>query len=244
MRYQPQACKWILAGMLIFFQPAAVAGVYHYVDDNGRKIFVDRKSQVPPEYREDVRVLESARPRKTSSDVDSPLVESDEPVERQRQHLQAYLKKLETPVEIHNNSVIVPVQATYGSRVLNLNMILDTGASRTMVYSQKIATLRQPKRAAGKVQVADGNVLDTHQVTFSRLQVGPYSMESAPVGVIDHMGMSRHDGLLGMDFLRQVDYEVDFERSLIIWARDEYRKAQDALSKLDQRDENPDEIAE
>jgi len=32
MKYHPQACKWILASMLIFFQPAAVAGVYHYPD--------------------------------------------------------------------------------------------------------------------------------------------------------------------------------------------------------------------
>ncbi len=232
--------RWMLAGVLVAVQSAASAAVYHYVDESGRKIFVDRKSQIPTQYREHLEVRgQSGPPRKAQAAVDMPDTEQDEPIDRQREHLREYLASLETPVEIHNNSVMVPVQAQYGSRTLSLKLILDTGASRTMVYSHAIAALRQIKRPAGRVQVADGGVLDTHQVTFSSLQVGPYSLESAGVSVMDHQGFSRHDGLLGMDFLRQVNYEVDFERSVIIWARDQYRKARDELDQLDQRAEQP-----
>lgn len=51
--------------------------------------------------------------------------------------------------------------------------------------------------------------------------------------VIEHKGVSRHDGLLGMDFLRQAKHEVDFDRGLIIWQPEYYQQAKEQLEALD-----------
>ncbi len=225
--------RWMLAGVLVAVQSAASAAVYHYVDESGRKIFVDRKSQVPERYRDQLQVR--ARSASPSSRVLSkqPEDEGELTPQQQRDKLQAYLRKLETPVKILNNSVMVPVTLTYAGRSLTLELVLDTGASRTLVYDDAIALFNQIKRPAGRVQVADGAVLDTHQVNFRYLKVGPHTLDSPSLTVMAHKGSRRHDGLLGMDFLRQVKYEIDFDRSLLIWEPEYYQQAQDNLAQLE-----------
>jgi len=229
---------WILAGTCFLTAPVVVADVYHYVDDRGRKIYVDRKSQVPIQYRDQLEVRAERKPaRQSRSLMDAPELEGAVSIQSQRRQLETYIKSLETSVKIMGNSVLVPVKVRYGNRTASLQLVLDTGATRTVIHSNALKSLKVYKRPAGKAQVAGGGIIDTHSVTFDSLEVGPYDIESVSSGVIDHQGVSRHDGLLGMDFLRQVQYEVDFDRSVVIWSRDQYREAQANLAKLDTLEE-------
>jgi predicted aspartyl protease len=66
--------------------------------------------------------------------------------------------------------------------------------------------------------VVGGAVIEAHQVTLSRITVGPHTRENAAVLVIPHKGPAvKYDGLLGMDLLRGLKYSVDFEKQILLW---------------------------
>jgi hypothetical protein len=53
--------------------------------------------------------------------------------------------------------------------------------------------------------------------------------------VIDHQGASvGNDGLLGMDFLMNVRYRIDYDRQLILWEPDRYQQLETLLRQLDE----------
>jgi hypothetical protein len=52
--------------------------------------------------------------------------------------------------------------------------------------------------------------------------------------VIEHQGPAvGSDGLLGMDFLMNVRYRIDYERQLILWEPERYQELQTLLQRLD-----------
>jgi len=225
----------IAVGLCVVAQ-AATAEVYHYVNNEGRKIFVDRQSQIPPEYREQVVVKKSAAKK-------APLVEppaSAEPVEgaspeEQIASMKSYMQKLETPVQLRGNSVLVPVRVTVGRRNATLNLILDTGATSTVIHDDALRGLGAGTSRNGSAQVAGGAVIETRAVTFDCFEVGPYTLDSVGASVIAHENPGQYDGLLGMDFLRSVKYEIDFDRSIVVWERDKYDQARRNLEQLQAR---------
>jgi hypothetical protein len=53
------------------------------------------------------------------------------------------------------------------------------------------------------------------------VKIGPYDMPDAPVSIIKAKGPALgFSGLLGMDFLRNVKYTVDYENQVIRWEPD------------------------
>lgn len=225
-------------GMCLATQPV-LAEVYHYVDEHGRKVYVDRKSQIPAQYRDDVVVKQSRKVAKNTLETTAPPAleetNADTTIEAQIESMQAYMRKLETPVEIKGNSVLVPVKVTVGRRNATLNMILDTGATSTVIHKDALSGLGVGTSRGGKAQIASGTVIETRNVTLDRFEVGPYKLQSVSASVIEHAQPGRYDGLLGMDFLRQVKYEIDFERAVIIWERDKYDSARRNLEQLQAR---------
>ena len=237
--------RWMMLGTVLVSVQAS-AQVYHYIDESGRKVFVDRKSQIPEKYRDDVSIKASRSSRSPSLEgVPDDVAPDDKTLtpDELRSELQAYMSRLEMPVEIRGNSVLVPVQVRYGARNRTLNLLLDTGASSTIVYDDVATILMASTLPSGRARVADGSVVDMQKLTFSEFKVGPYSMSPATAQVMEHKGLSQHDGLLGMDFLRQARYEIDFDRSVIIWALDRYREAEARLKELDNRTEAEDGAA-
>nr|WP_246590183.1 retropepsin-like aspartic protease [Marinobacterium ramblicola] len=101
-------------------------------------------------------------------------------------------------------------------------MLLDTGASGTVFHRDALKGLNGSTYRAGQARVASGEVIDVHAINLDRIEIGPFKIKSARAMVIDPVGRSNHDGLLGMDFLRQVHYRIDFERNLIIWEPERY----------------------
>jgi predicted aspartyl protease len=126
----------------------------------------------------------------------------------------------ETKVIITGNHVLVPVTLEYKGRTVNAALVLDTGASVTMINTDIADQLgiEPSETVKGEGQVVGGTFV---QAAFARLgyvNVGPHTKRNMIVSIIEEKGLrERRDGLLGLDFLRGMKYYVDFKKGVINW---------------------------
>ncbi len=126
-----------------------------------------------------------------------------------------------TKVTIDRNAVLVPVMLSLGYQTAHAVLLLDTGASVTTVTPDVASRLgvRLDQAPVGRVQVVGGAMIDARAVRLDKINVGPHTKTGLTVAVIEHKGPAvKHDGLLGMDFLRDLHYKIDFTNHVINWA--------------------------
>ncbi|MBP1748480.1 MAG: putative rane protein [Deltaproteobacteria bacterium] len=125
-----------------------------------------------------------------------------------------------TKVTVVGNSVLVPVTLVYQGKQADVQLLLDTGASATVINTEIADRLDMNLRSARKIQlrVVGGQVIEAHVVMLDDLTVGPHTKSNSRIAVIQHAGPRvGYDGLLGMDVLRGIKYKVDIDKQLILW---------------------------
>ena len=125
-----------------------------------------------------------------------------------------------THVRVVNNQVLVPVTLKNGGETVRVELVLDTGSTRTSIHEALVSRLRIDLRLArlSQSEVADGRVIRSRSVILDSVGVGPFTLASAEVDLIAYKGSDGvHDGLLGMDFLGNHRYQIDMERELVRW---------------------------
>lgn len=125
-----------------------------------------------------------------------------------------------TAIIIDGNRLLVPVEVSYNGSLASIWLALDTGATTTVIHHTVADELNIAGTEPVKNTVADGSVIDTRKGFIEHILVGPYKMDNFEVVIIDYKGRPDvSDGLLGMNFLRNVDYTIDYSDHTITWSR-------------------------
>lgn len=231
--------------LLVCWSPIVRAEFYRYVDEEGNIFYVDDLSRVPEKYRNQVNVYLEKYDNLSGEEKSQALQREEEQLRQQEelhrqeierlQQAQAIeeeenrkkaeaAKKLleiaETKVIREGNRILIPVTVNNDGIEIVVNLLLDTGASQ-IVLNRKVAdqlSIITLKR--GLAQVAGGSSISTQVGKVSYIKVGPFTMEDASVLIIPHEGVPvNYSGLLGMNFLKQVEYSIDYKNQVIRWKR-------------------------
>lgn len=125
-----------------------------------------------------------------------------------------------TKIAVVRDAVLVPATLAYKGHEVNVLLLLDTGSSRTMVSTEIANRLNVDLTEARKrrIQVVGGALIEAQQVKLDYITVGPHTKKDAEILVVEHHGPPvKQAGLLGMDFLRGLKYNLDLEKQIIRW---------------------------
>ena len=224
-----------LMGLFLLLGLSVPSGVYseffRYVDKDGKVHYVDDLSRSPPEYRDDLKVYKEAYDHLSESEKAVLLEKEQQKSDKRRQDLEEQRKAeekrrieskqkpkdLTTEVTIKGNHVLVPVTLGYGPKKVQAHFVLDTGAEIVVVHQGVAQNLNIQQFRKGMVKVAGGKQVPVKIVKLSYVQVGPYRKSNIRAVVITPEGSLHYDGLLGMNFLKGLDYKIDFENRVIHW---------------------------
>lgn len=102
-----------------------------------------------------------------------------------------------------------------------LHLLLDTGATRSVLRPGVVAAAPGAERLANRVRIGTANgVVSAHRYRLPGLTLGPFRIDAPELVVLDLDGLgSGVDGLLGLDLLSRFDYRIDPGTGRLLLAR-------------------------
>jgi hypothetical protein len=172
--------------------PTARADFFQYTDQAGTVVMVDDESKIPARYRKKTRTTKAG----PADDIKT------------------------TPVRLRGNQVLVPVRLSYRDTTVDAWLLLDTGATITVISNSLADRLGIKKGSTESLltRVADGREVNTSRTQVDSLAVGPKLKLNTEVVIMTSVGpVMDFDGLLGMNFLGEFSYHLDVNNQMIEW---------------------------
>lgn len=123
----------------------------------------------------------------------------------------------ETAIIAERDRVYVPVTIRSAGRSKEVLLLLDTGATSTTLYSQAAEGVSLANARHGRATLADGRVVENITGEVEAVEVGPAVARGMSVSIMQQTGQKDHQGLLGMNFLKNFHYTLDLNRKVIRW---------------------------
>lgn len=121
-----------------------------------------------------------------------------------------------TKFTVSNNQILVPVTLSHKGIVLNTQMVLDTGCSHTSIPFHVLDKLNVTYSGDVLSTLADGSITEGKRTMIDTLIVGPRRASNLSITGSKVSG-SMNKGLLGMNFLKENPFHIDFNKQMIIW---------------------------
>jgi Aspartyl protease len=116
------------------------------------------------------------------------------------------------PVRVSGSKVIVSVNFNNSTAA---NLLLDTGASRTMISSRIAKILRLQSMGSGK-GYGIGGMVTVSTARVDSVKLGEMERQNLLVMIHDFSRDPSYEGLLGFDFLSHFHMSLDLQKSLLV----------------------------
>jgi|SRR5688572_20389174 len=116
------------------------------------------------------------------------------------------------PVKVSGSKVIVSVN--FNNRI-GANLLLDTGASRTMI-SSRIAKMLQLQSLGSGRGYGIGGVVTVSTARVDSVKLGKMERQNLLVMIHDFSPDPSYEGLLGFDFLSHFHMSLDLQKALLV----------------------------
>lgn len=168
---------------------------YQYRDKNGNIAFTDNRASIP-------REAEAKNWNGTSTGAKIEVLKG---------------QGRETQVLVERDRVYVPVKIRSAGIEKELLLLLDTGATSLVIYQDSASGIRLNNVKNSSATLANG--IQVHQLAGSvdYVSVGPAVARDFEIRVMQQVGQKDHQGLLGMNFLKNFHYTLDMNRKIIRW---------------------------
>lgn len=119
------------------------------------------------------------------------------------------------PVKRHGNAVLVPVSLSNGTSSATASLLVDTGASQTVLSKQTARDLGL-LAVDNQTRLGIGGAVRVDVAVVDKVKVGGVEVKNLKISIHDFSSDPHIQGLLGFDFLGRFQMSVDSDKQVMV----------------------------